>query len=325
MKTTVIRFHETGEPSVLRVEEAEIHDPSESEVQIEQKAIGVNYIDTYFRTGLYPTAFPSGLGFEASGIVIKTGKTVSHLKTGDRVAYCQGPLGAYATVRNVPANFVVRIPDNVTFEDAASVMLKGLTVHYLFQTIYPPKKNEKFLFHAAAGGVGLIACQWARHLGAAMIGTVSSDEKAELAKQMGASDVINYRKENIVSKVLEITNGQKVSVVFDCVGNDTWETSLDCLSPRGLMVSFGNASGPVTNVNLGTLAQKGSLFVTRPMLWNYFDTPEKLRAGASELFSMVERKIISPGNVKHFRLEDASLAHSELLSRGRAGGLLLTP
>ena len=323
MKTHLIRFHETGDASVLKYEEVELPALKDDEVLIDQKCIGVNFIDTYFRSGLYATALPSGLGFEGAGVVEAVGKNVQDFKRGDRVAYAQGPLGSYAQKRNISSQFLVKIPDGVSFEAAASLMLKGLTVYYLFHETYPLKSGETILFHAAAGGVGLIACQWARHIGATLIGTVSSDEKAEIARKNGAAFCINYKKENILERVLQITDGEKLPVVYDGIGKDTWITSIDCLRPRGLMVSFGNASGAVTGVNLGDLASRGSLYVTRPMLWAYMTSPEKLRRAAAFMFELFEKGILKVEGDQVFSLKEAGLAHKELLNRDRVGSLLL--
>lgn len=325
MKTNVVSFARTGGPEVLKFEEIPLGNPGDGEVLIQHHAVGVNFIDTYFRSGLYETSLPSGLGFEAAGIVERTGSGVTHLKIGDRVAYGQGPLGSYSERRIMPARVVVKIPDSVTFEEAAAVMLKGLTVSYLFQETYQLKKDELFLFHAAAGGTGLIACQWARHIGAKLIGTVSSEEKAELAKKNGASFTVNYTNEDIVKKVTELSGGNKLGVVYDGVGKATWTQSIDCLKPRGLMVSFGNASGPVTGVALSELATRGSLYVTRPMLNAYANTPEKLSQVSSQLFDLVGKKIIVPEISERIPLKDAHKAHEKLLDRSRAGALLLVP
>jgi NADPH2:quinone reductase len=324
-KTRAIRFESYGGPEVLRMDEIILPELLDNEVRILHKAIGVNFIETYFRTGLYPATFPSGLGTEASGIVEAIGGKVSHLKPGDRVAYCQGPVGSYSERRNISAQFVVKIPDNVSFEQAASVMLKGLTVRYLFKDIHQLKKDETILFHAAAGGVGLIACQWAKHLGAKLIGTTSSKEKGEIAKSLGAWEVINYKEENISECVLHLTQGNKVPVVYDGVGKSTWEASLDCLRPRGLMVSFGNASGPVTGVNLSQLAQKGSLFVTRPVLGHYLESIEKLHTASADLFQLVGDGVIKTDHLKVYDFDDVRAAHRDLTERERVGGIVLLP
>lgn len=325
MQTNAIIFEKIGGSEVLLYQPLPLGVPTEGEVLIANRAIGVNFIDTYFRSGLYETPLPSGVGFEASGVVEQVGSGVTSLKLGDRVAYAQGPLGAYAERRIIPEKFVVKIPDAVSFEDAASVMLKGLTVSYLFQDIFPLKKNDLFLFHAAAGGTGMIACQWARHLGARMIGTASSDEKAAIALNNGAAYAINYSQEDIVKRVMDISDGKKLPVVFDSVGKNTWTQSLDCLAPRGLMVSFGNASGAVTGVSLSELATRGSLYVTRPMLWAYMNTHEKLSHASAQLFDLVAKGVIRPGAVEKFSLRDAGRAHENLLDRSRVGSLLLIP
>jgi NADPH2:quinone reductase len=286
---------------------------------VRQYAVGLNFIDIYFRTGLYNSPLPHGLGFEGAGEVIAVGKAVKRFKIGDRVAYGQSPIGAYAYIRNLPQNNLVKIPSKISYEDAAAVMLKGLTVQYLFRQTYRLQGQEKILFHAAAGGVGLIACQWAKALRVKLIGTVSSPEKAAIAKQYGAWETINYTKENLVERVAELTKGKKVPVVYDGVGKDTWERSLDCLEPRGLMVSFGNASGAVENVNLGILAAKGSLYVTRPTLATHVNTPEKLQAAADELFDMITRKKIKVLIEQRYSLDQAPQAHSALASRQTIG------
>lgn len=319
-----IRIEHNGGPEVLQWASVELPAPQEKEVTIRQKAVGLNFIDIYFRNGLYSNPLPHGLGFEASGIVEAVGSGVTHLKVGDRVAYGQSPLGAYAEARNVPADRVVRIPDGVTFEQAAAMMLKGLTCWYLLRQTYRVHEGQTILFHAAAGGVGLYACQWARALGVKLIGTVSSPEKAALAKENGAWEVIDYSHEDVVQRVLELTNGQKVPVVYDGVGKDTWERSLDCLQPRGLMVSFGNASGPVTGVNLATLASKGSLYVTRPVLGAYVPTQETMQDAADEMFELVLQGKIKPLIGQRFPLDQVAKAHEELAGRRTTGSTVLT-
>ncbi|HBJ70511.1 quinone oxidoreductase [Alcaligenes phenolicus] len=319
-----IRIERNGGPEVLQWASVELPAPQEKEVTIRQKAVGLNFIDIYFRNGLYSNPLPHGLGFEASGIVEAVGSGVTHLKVGDRVAYGQSPLGAYAEARNVPADRVVRIPDGVTFEQAAAMMLKGLTCWYLLRQTYRVHEGQMILFHAAAGGVGLYACQWARALGVKLIGTVSSPEKAALAKENGAWEVIDYSHEDVVQRVLELTNGQKVPVVYDGVGKDTWERSLDCLQPRGLMVSFGNASGPVTGVNLATLASKGSLYVTRPVLGAYVPTQETMQDAADEMFELVLQGKIKPLIGQRFPLDQVAKAHEELTGRRTTGSTVLT-
>lgn len=320
-----VRFHRTGGPEVLRYEDVELDKPGPGEVRIRHTAIGLNFVDTYYRSGLYPLALPSGIGNEAAGIVEELGPKVKGLKVGDRVAYAGGPQGAYSEARNIPAHVLVKLPKEIGDREAASIMLKGMTTEYLLRRTYRLKEGDTVLFHAAAGGVGLIFCQWAKALGAKVIGTVSSDEKAALAKKHGAKWVINTSKENFVERVKEITKGRGVPVVYDSVGKDTWAGSLDCLSPRGLMVSFGNASGPVDGVNLGILAQKGSLYVTRPTLFTYNAAREDLEASARALF-----KRVAAGDVKirinqTYPLAEAAQAQTDLTSRRTTGSTVLLP
>ncbi|PHM36446.1 quinone oxidoreductase [Xenorhabdus innexi] len=323
-----IIFSATGGPEVLRFSEFVPTDPAPDEVQVENKAIGINYIDTYIRSGLYPPAsFPSGLGMEAAGIVTKVGSNVSHIKTGDRVVYAQSSLGAYSEVHNVPASKLAILPDTISFEQAAASFLKGLTVYFLFYQTNKIQEGDTFLFHAAAGGVGLIACQWAKALGAKLIGTAGSDEKTRLAQNAGAWQTINYNRENIVERVLELTNGKKVDVVYDSVGQATWLDSLDSLAPRGLMVSFGNASGAVKDVDIGLLNLKGSLFLTRPSLTGYITTPEELAVASKILFDFIASgkiKVDVPESQK-FPLSEAVRAHQILESRVTHGSSLLIP
>ncbi|MBV6304228.1 quinone oxidoreductase [Candidimonas humi] len=323
-QTKAIRIEQNGGPEVLKLVTVTVPAPEKNEVTIEQKAIGLNFTDVYCRTGLYPRPLPHGLGFEASGVVKAVGAEVRHLKVGDRVAYGQSPIGAYAEIRNVPGHQVVKIPDGVSFEQAAAIMLKGLTAQYLLRQTYRLQGDETILFHAAAGGVGLIACQWARALGVKLIGTASSPEKATLAKAHGAWEVIDYTRENVADRVSELTGGKKVPVVYDSVGKDTWLTSLDCLQPRGLMVSFGNASGPVQGVNLGILASKGSLYVTRPVLGAYVPTYEKLKQASDELFGLVLEKKITPIIGQRFALKDAGAAQTALVERKTTGSTIFT-
>ncbi|WP_368647900.1 quinone oxidoreductase [Castellaniella ginsengisoli] len=323
-KARVVRIHEHGGPERMRLEEIEVPPPAPNEVRIRQKAVGLNFIDIYCRTGLYAHPLPHGLGFEASGVVEAAGAEVRHVRAGDRVAYGQSPIGAYADLRNVPADRVVRIPDGVGFDQAAALMLKGLTVQYLFRQTYRLQGNETILFHAAAGGVGLIACQWARSLGVRLIGTASTPEKAALARRHGAWEVIDSSREDIVARVKELTGGRKVPVVYDGVGKSTWEISLDCLQPRGLMVSFGNASGPVEGVNLGILAAKGSLFVTRPTLATHVATAQAMQAAADELFDLVAAGKLNIVIGQRFSLADAAQAHEALNARGTTGATILT-
>ncbi|WP_343463856.1 quinone oxidoreductase [Pantoea sp.] len=323
-----IQFNQHGGPEVLQWVEFQLADPAEHEIQVENKAIGINYIDTYVRSGLYPvTTFPSGLGTEAAGVVTRVGSAVTRFKPGDRVVYCQAPLGAYSEAHNVAADSVVSLPESISFEQGAALFLKGLTVQYLLRQTYKVSADEIFLFHAAAGGVGLIACQWAKALGAHLIGTVGSAEKAQMAKDAGAWATINYREENIAQRVSELTGGEKVAVVYDSVGKDTWEASLDSLRRHGLMVSFGNASGPVTGVDLAILNKKGSLFVTRPSLYGYITNRAELESASSELFSLIASRVIRAEvpDAQKFALSDAARAHQVLESRATQGACLLIP
>jgi NADPH2:quinone reductase len=325
MKAKAIRFSKTGGPEVLEFGDVDVGEPGPGEARVRHHAIGVNFIDTYFRTGLYPLPLPSGLGQEAAGVVEAVGEGVSHVKPGDRVVYAGRPNGAYSQVRVMPADILLKLPDAISYETAAAMMLQGMTVQYLFSRTYQIKPGETILFHAAAGGVGLIACQWARALGVNLIGTVGSKEKAELAKAHGAAHVINYNTEDVVQRVLEITNGEKVPVVYDSVGKDTFTRSLDCLRPRGLMVSFGNASGPVPPFSLAELASRGSLYITRPSLFNYVATREDLEATAADLFQMVASGKVKIDINQKFPLADAAKAHIALESRKTTGSTILLP
>jgi NADPH:quinone reductase len=325
MKTEAIRVARHGGPEVLELAQIEVADPGPGEVRIRSRAIGVNFVDIYHRSGLYPMTLPHGVGVEGAGIVDAVGAGVSGLREGDRVAYAQSPVGAYAGIRVLPAATVVKLPASIDFETAAALMVKGLTVRYLFRQVYRLQGHETILFHAAAGGVGLIACQWARALGVKLIGTVGSAQKAQLARDHGAWATIEYSREDFVGRVLELTDGAKVPVVYDGVGKDTWEGSLDCLRPLGLMVSFGNASGPVTGVNLGILAQKGSLFVTRPTLATFVNPRERLEEACTELFDLVEQRKIEIRIERRYRLADAGQAHQDLAARTTTGSLILTP
>jgi NADPH2:quinone reductase len=320
-----IRIHTTGGPEVLTWQEVTVGDPGPGEARVRHSAVGVNYIDTYHRGGLYKLPLPSGIGNEAAGIVEAVGAGVDWVAPGDRVAYGSGPLGAYSHRRVMPADRLVRIPEGVSDQSAATLMLKGLTVQYLFRQTSKLKAGDTIVFHAAAGGVGLIACQWARALGVTMIGTVGSDEKAALAKENGCTHTIVYTRENFVERVKELTGGKGVPVVYDSVGKDTFPASLDCLSPRGLFVSFGNSSGPVAHFDLGLLAQKGSLYATRPTLATYAAKREAMTAMAEELFDMVRAgKIVSEPR-QTFALKDAAVAHRALESRGTSGATVLLP
>lgn len=321
-----IQFARTGGPEVLEYLDYTPAEPGPKEVRVRNRAIGLNFIDNYFRSGLYPApALPSGLGTEGAGEVEAVGSEVSNVKVGDRVGYATGPLGAYSELHVLPAANVVKLPDAIDFETAAAVMLKGLTVQYLLRQTYNAQPGQTVLWHAAAGGVGLIACQWAKALGVKLIGTVGSAAKAELAKAHGAWATIDYSQENVAERVLQLTDGKKCPVVYDSVGKDTWPISLDCAAPRGLIVSFGNASGPVDGVNLGILAQKGSLFVTRPTLFGYANTSERLQAMAEDLFGMLTSGKIKVEINQRYALADAAKAQTELAARRTTGSTILLP
>jgi NADPH2:quinone reductase len=321
-----IRIHKTGGPEVLQWEEVAVGDPGPGEARVAHKAIGLNYIETYHRSGLYPLPMPSGLGTEGAGVVEAVGPNVTDVKVGDRVAYANGPLGSYAEKRVMPADRLVKLPDAITFEQAASMMLQGLTVQYLLRRLLVvPKAGDTILWQAAAGGVGLIACQWAKALGINLIGTVGSEEKAELARQHGAAHTVNYAKEDFAKRVDEITGGKKCPVVYDSVGKDTFMKSLDCLQPRGLLALFGNASGPVDALNTGLLAAKGSLYVTRPTLASYATKREELVASANELFEHVKAGRIKVDPRQKYPLKDAAQAHRDLEGRKTTGSTVLIP
>lgn len=320
-----IRIHATGGPEVLSWDEVAVGEPGPGEARVRHTAIGVNFIDTYQRGGLYPLPLPSGLGSEAAGVVEAVGAGVDWVNAGDRVAYGLSAPGAYSEVRLMAADRLVKLPQGIDDRSAASLMLKGLTVQYLFRQTYVLKPGETILFHAAAGGVGLIACQWAKALGVTMIGTVGSAEKAALAQAHGCTHVINYRTENFVDRVKELTAGKGVPVVYDSVGKDTFPASLDCLQPRGLFVSYGNASGPVAAFSLALLAQKGSLYATRPTLFTYAAKREDLTRMADELFAMVLSGKVRSEARQTFALSDAASAHRALESRATTGATVLLP
>ncbi|MEO0671247.1 MAG: quinone oxidoreductase [Pseudomonadota bacterium] len=319
-----IRIHETGGPDKMKWESVEVGKPGDGQIRVKHKAVGLNYIDTYQRSGLYPVELPAVLGMEGAGEVVEVGKGVTRFKAGDRIAYAN-PMGSYSEERVMPANRAVKLPDGIAFETAAAMMLQGMTVRYLLRQTYIVGPNTTLLFHAAAGGVGLIACQWAKHLGATIIGTAGSDEKIALAKKSGATHMINYRTENFVEKVKEITNGKGVDVVYDSIGADTYPASLDCLKPLGLFVTFGNASGPIKNFDPGLLAQKGSLYVTRPTLFTYTATPEDLQANADDLFSVVSSGKVKISVNQTYALKDAAQAHRDLEARKTTGSTVLKP
>lgn len=320
-----IKIFRTGAPEVMEYVDVEVGKPGLGEARLRNLACGLNFSDVYFRSGLYPQALPAGLGIEGAGIVESVGAGVSHVQAGDRVAYAMRPTGAYAQVRIVPASILVRLPDEIGFETAAAMMLKGLTVQYLFNRAFPLYGGETILFHAVAGGVGLIACQWAKALGVTMIGTVGSEEKAELAKAHGCTHTINYRTENIVDRVKEITGDKGVAVVYDSIGKDTFIASLDCLSALGMLVSFGTSSGPPPPFSLVELASRGSLFVTRPMLNHYAARREHLDTMAADLFEMVRAGKIKVDIRQRYAMADVVGAHNALESRMTTGSSILIP
>ena len=320
-----IRFERTGGPEVLAWQEVPVSKPAQGQVRLRHSAVGLNYIDTYHRSGLYPLAMPSGLGSEAAGVVEEVGPGVTGLKPGDRVAYAGGPIGAYADERVLPADRLVPVPGGITDQQAAAMMLKGMTAWYLVRRTHPVKRGETILIHAAAGGVGLIVCQWAKHLGATVIGTVGDDEKAALVKKNGCDHAIVYRREDFVARVGELTQGKKLPVVYDSVGKDTFYKSLDCLAPLGLMVSFGQSSGPIGPVDIGILSAKGSLFLTRPTLVNYTATREDLLTASRELFEVVQSGAVKIAVNQTFPLKDAAEAHQRLEARQTTGSTVLLP
>jgi len=319
-----VRFHKQGGPEVMQYEDVQVGDPGPGQARIRHTAIGVNFVDVYQRSGLYPMQLPQVAGNEGAGVVEAVGQGVSELKPGDRVAYTGLP-GSYCETRMVPADRMVKLPQGISEEQAASMMLKGLTVHYLIHTTYPVKNGETVLWHAAAGGVGLIACQWLRQLGVTVIGTAGSDEKCALAKAHGAEHVVNYSRENFVERVQAITGGKKVPVVYDSVGKSTWEGTLECLRPRGLIVSFGNASGPVPPVNLGILSTKGSLYVTRPTLATHIASRADLVQRSNDLFEVVKSGKVKIETTKRYKLADAAQAHRDLEGRKTTGSIVLQP
>jgi NADPH2:quinone reductase len=320
-----IRFSKPGGPDVLALEDIELPPPGPGQVRVRHTVIGVNFIDTYHRSGLYPVPLPSGLGLEASGVVDALGANVQSLKIGDRVAYCSGPLGAYADANNVPADRVVKLSASVSDEVAAAALLKGMTAQYLLKRTHPVQRGETILFHSAAGGVGLIACQWAKHLGATVIGTVGSESKIALAKENGCDHVLNTRESDWPKKLRELTGGKGVPVVYDSIGKDTWTGSLDCLSVRGLMVSFGNSSGAVPAFELGILSAKGSLYVTRPTLAHYTRDAQELQATADDLLEVIGSGAVKIAVNQRFKLAEARQAHEALHSRNTTGATVLIP
>jgi NADPH2:quinone reductase len=324
-----IRFYQTGGPEVMRWEKVGTGDtPPSGQVRVWHHAIGVNFIDTYYRSGLYPVELPAGVGEEAAGVIEAVGDNIAEFKAGDRVAYVNGPLhpvGAYSEVRDISVDRLIKLPDAIDFQTAAAMMLRGLTAQYLLRRIHRVLPGETILFHAAAGGVGLIACQWAKALGATVIGTVSTAEKAAIAHAHGCDHVIVTSQENLVARVKEITGGEGVPVVYDSVGKSTFMDSLDCLRPMGLMVSFGNASGPPPALELRELARRGSLFVTRPTLYTYTAKRSDLLAMADELFAAVMSGQVRIKINQTYALKDAALAHADLTARKTTGSTILLP
>jgi NADPH2:quinone reductase len=323
--TQVIRIHESGGPEVMIWEDVTLNAPAAGEVQIRHAAVGVNYIDIYHRKGDYPLPLPSGLGVEGAGTVVAVGEGVDNFKEGDRVAYVGGPPGAYAQERMVPAGRILRLPDSVSFEVAASLAFKGLTVEYLIRRCYAVKPGDVVLFHAAAGGVGTIAMQWLKQLGATVIGTVSSDAKAAHARENGCDHTIDYKRENVVKRVKELTDGAGVAVVYDSIGKDTFAQSLQSLRARGMLVSFGIVSGPTPPVDLAELGAKGSLFVTRASIANYTAKRDELEAAAASLFEMIASGKIKAGKSTSFGLRDVVQAHRELEGGKTSGSVILLP
>ena len=326
MKTQQIVIHATGGAEVMRWESAELPEPRPDEVQVRHSAIGLNFIDVYFRTGVYPAPqLPFTPGLEAAGVVEKVGAQVDYLAPGDRVAYASPPLGAYCEARNLPAARAVKVADGIDGRTAAALMLKGMTAHYLLRDAYRVKSGDTILFHAAAGGVGLLACQWAKHLGVRVIGTVGSAEKAELARANGCEHIIDYNRDNFVECVKDITAGEGVPVVYDSVGNATFMDSLDCLKPRGTMVSFGQSSGKVEPFDIGVLSAKGALYLTRPTLFSYTPTRDELIYRANEVFDAVLSGAIHIHINQTYPLSEAATAHRDLENRRTTGSTLLLP
>jgi NADPH2:quinone reductase len=325
--TRAVVIEQTGGPEQMKIVDLKVGEPAPGEIRIRHKAVGLNYIDVYHRTGLYPMALPAAIGMEASGVVEAVGPGVTHLKAGDRAAYASPPPGSYCDVRVMPAKCVCKLPDAIDFETGAAMMLKGLTAQYLLKRTQPQgglKEGDYVLFHAAAGGVGLIACQWARAMGLRLIGTAGSDEKCALAKENGAEHAINYSKEDFLARVKEITGGRGVKVVYDSVGKDTWEKSLDCLMPFGLMAAFGNASGPVPPFAPGILAPKGSLYVTRQTLFTHIATREVTQSMADDLFEAVTSGKVKIRIGQRYPLNQVQQAHRDLEARKTTGSTILT-
>lgn len=320
-----IRYDQPGGPEVMKWVEVEVGEPKAGEVRVKHHAVGLNYIDVYFRNGLYPQPLPGGLGQEGAGEVVAVGEGVSAFKPGDRVAYTGVPPGSYAEERVLPADKLVKLPDAIGYEDAASLMLQGLTAHYLLRRTYPVKPGDTIVIHAAAGGVGLLVCQWAKALGATVIGTVGSDEKAELARAFGCDHPVVYTRENLAERVKAITNGAGVPVVYDSIGKDTYLQSLDSLAPLGLFVSFGNASGPLPAIDSKEFSSRGSLFFTRPTLFTYIAKRADLEQGAAELFEAVGSGKLRTNVRQRYPLAHVADAHRDLEARRTTGSTVLLP
>jgi len=323
--TRVVKIEKTGGPEVLKFETIELGKPSPEEVLIEHKAIGLNFIDTYHRSGLYPLELPSGIGGEGSGIIKEIGSKVKDFAVGEHVAYAGAPLGSYSSERNYLTKNLVKIPNEVNFDVAATLMTKGLTTYYLLHKTYPVSANETILFHAAAGGLGQIFCQWAKSLGCKVIGTVGSEEKINIAKKNGCDFVINYSKEDFPKKVLEITKGKGVPVVYDGVGKNTFTGSIECLKTKGMMVSFGNSSGPVANIDVGKMIQPKGLYFTRPSMGQYFGTKDEISEGADKLFGKIKLGQVKVKIFKKYKLEDVVQAHKDLEARKIVGPTIIIP
>jgi NADPH2:quinone reductase len=323
--TRVVKIEKTGGPEVLKLETVNLEKPAPEEVTIEHKAIGLNFIDTYHRSGLYPIELPSGIGAEGSGIIKKIGSKVKNFSVGDKVAYAGTPLGAYSSERNYTTKNLVKIPDDISHEVAATLMTKGLTTYYLLYKTYEVASNETVLFHAAAGGVGQIFCQWAKSLGCKVIGTVGTDEKISIAKKNGCDFVINYSKDDFAKKVLEFTKGKGVPVVYDGVGKNTFHKSIECLQTRGMMISFGNASGSLENIDVKKSIQPKGLYFTRPAMWHYLNTKDEIQEGADKLFEKVKLGKIKIKIFKKYRLDEIAQAHKDLEKRIITGPAVIIP
>ena len=323
--TRIVKIEKTGGPEVLKLKTINLKKPAPEEVVIEHKAIGLNFIDTYHRSGLYPVELPSGIGGEGAGIIKEVGSKVEGFSVGDKVGYAGAPLGAYSSERNYPIKNLIKIPEGISCEVAATLMTKGLTSYYLLYKTYPVSSNETILFHAAAGGVGQIFCQWARSLGCKVIGTVGSEEKISLAKKNGCDFIINYSKDDFAKKVLKFTKGKGVSVVYDGVGKNTFHKSIECLKTRGMMVSFGNASGSLENIDVKKSIQPKGLYFTRPAMWHYLSTRDEMQDGANKLFKNIQLGKIKIEIFKKYRLDDVVQAHLDLESRKITGPAIIIP